>query len=221
MVCALFTLPFGDSDRRKLNGRFHPFQTPTVASAQDTDGNSYVIFALGAPAIAKVSPDGKTVEPWFQEKSNGSQRPGYTGVAFVPEVNGIVAFGGPRPLTLFRLSNATPKAETVKITGGSFGSLDGTEKIKAIPSRGTNKTTRLIAAKAPYVFSFKSTDNWASASFTRSTRSEFKSNSLTSIVEYGSLSSRGIYGTGAYFDEGNHGGRTTFPAYRINRDLLL
>lgn len=189
-----------------------------VASAQDSKGNSYVIFALGAPAIAKVSADGKKVEAWFQEESNGSQRPGYTGVAYVPEVDGIVAFGGPRPLTLFRLSDAKPTAHVVKING-DFGSLDGTEKIKAIPGRG-NQPTRLLGAKAPLVYSFTSSDNWSSASFKTATRNEFKSNSLTSIVEYGTTKARGIYGTGAYFGEGAHGGRTSFPAYRIDKSLL-
>lgn len=190
-----------------------------VASAQDNDGNSYVIFALGAPAIAKVSPDGKTVEPWFFEKSNGSQRPGYTGVAFIPEENAIAAFGGPRPITLFRLSDSTPTARTVKING-NFGSLDGTEKVKAIP--GNDGKTKLIGAKAPNVYSFTSTDGWNSASFKTFSRKGFEVNSLTTVFEYGTTSARGIYGAGAYFDtaNGGKGGRTSFPAYRISQDLL-
>ncbi len=95
-----------------LNGVQNAFEQRTgtipfgpVDSAQDSQDNSYVVFALGMPAIAKVSPDGKTITPWFSEASNGSQRPGYTGVAFIPEDNILVAFGGPRPLTAFDLSS--------------------------------------------------------------------------------------------------------------------
>lgn len=190
-----------------------------VASAQDSQGNSYVVFALGAPAIAKVSPDGKTVTPWFWEASNGSQRPGYTGVTYIPESNAIVAFGGPRPLTIFRLDDATPTAVAVTING-DFGSLSGTEKIKTIP--GNDGKSRLFGAKAPLVYSFSSTDNWTSASFKTFTRKGFSVNSLTTVFEYGTTAARGVYGAGAYFDtaNGGKGGRKTFPAYRINQDLL-
>lgn len=115
-----------------------------------------------------------------------------------------------------------PSGETVQLTGGSFGSLDGTEKLKAIPSIGANKSTRLVGAKSPYIYSFASSDNWKTATFKRAKRSEFTSAyGLTSIVEYGSLSLRGIYGTGAFFGNGARGGRTNYPAYRISRDLLL
>lgn len=189
-----------------------------VASAQDKQGNSYVIFALGAPAIAKVSADGSSVEPWFLENGNGGQRPGYTGVTYLPDIDGIVAFGGPRPLTLFRFSDATPTAHAVTVKG-SFGSLDGTEKIKTVPSQN-NSGYRLLGAKAPTVYSFKSTDGWNSVTFKTFTRNEFKSNSLTSIVEGKNGGQSGVYGTGAYFGEGAHGGRTTFPAYKIDNSLL-
>lgn len=165
-----------------------------------------------------MSADGRTVEPWFLEQPNGSQRPGYTGITYVPESNSLVAFGGPRALTLFRLSDATPTARTVNING-NFGSLAGTEKIKTFPST-TGSGSRLLGAKAPYIYSFKSTDGWNSASFQRFTRNEFNSNTLTSIVEYTVGTQRAAYGTGAYFNEGPKGGRTNFPAYKLTDNML-
>jgi hypothetical protein len=192
----------------------------TVASAQDSHGNSYMIFALGAPAIAKISADGKSITPWYIEKSNGSQRPGYTGITYDAATNSLIAFGGPRPLTLFRLSDVVPTGHAVKING-NFGSLDGTEKIKIFPGlKAVNGAPRLLAAKAPYIYSFSSNDKWSSVSFKTSTRKEFQTDSLTSIVEYQKGNLRGVYGTGAYFSEGAHGGRKSTPAYHISNTLL-
>lgn len=192
----------------------------TVASAQDSQGNSYVIFALGAPAIAKVSPNGDSVTPWVLEKPNGSQRPGYTGITYDAATDSLIAFGGPRPLTVFKLSDATPTPRPVTING-KFGSLTGTEKIKNIPGLAAiNGATRLLGAKAPYIYSFASTDNWSSASFKRYTRNEFKTNGLTSIIEYQVGNMRGAYGTGAYFSEGRNGGRTSTPAFKLDKSLL-
>lgn len=183
-----------------------------VDSAQDAQDNSYVVFALGIPAIAKVSPDGRTITPWFAEASNGSERPGYTGVAYIPEDNVVVAFGGPRPLTAFDLSQPTPTAIPVRLTGENFGGLDGTEKLHGIRVNGK---TNLFGAKAPLAYRFESSDGWRSASVRSSTRDEFKSNSLTVVTEANFDGQQQIYGGGAYFGEGANGGRTQFPLYRI------
>lgn len=195
-----------------------PLSSPAVASAQDSHGNSYMIFALGAPAIAKISADGKSITPWYFEKSNGSQRPGYTGITYDAATNSLIAFGGPRALTLFRLSDAVPTGHAVKING-NFGSLSGTEKIKTFPAL-EGAASKLLAAKAPYIYSFSTTDKWSSVSFKTFTRKEFQTDSLTSIIEYQKGSQRGVYGTGAYFSEGAHGGRKSTPAYKISSTLL-
>ncbi|SNX86531.1 probable Major allergen Mal f 1 precursor [Melanopsichium pennsylvanicum] len=183
-----------------------------VDSAQDSQDNSYVVFALGIPAIAKVSPDGKTIQAWFSEASNGSQRPGYTGVAYIPEDNMLVAFGGPRPLTAFDLNSASPTAIPVQLSGVDFGGLDGTEKLHAIKIGGKSN---LFGTKAPNAYRFQSNDRWRTASITSTTRDEFKSNSLTVVTEANFDGQQQIYGGGAYFGEGAHGGRTQFPLYRI------
>lgn len=183
-----------------------------VDSAQDAQDNSYVVFALGIPAIAKVSPDGRTITPWFAEASNGSQRPGYTGVAYIPEDNMLVAFGGPRPLTAFDLNSPTPQAILVSLTGEDFGSLDGTEKLHAINVGGKSS---LFGTRAPNAYRFQSNDRWRTASVTSSTRNEFQSNSLTVVTEANFNGQQEIYGGGAYFGEGSKGGRTAFPLYRI------
>ena len=201
-----------------LNGAQSAFQSQTgtlpfgpVASAQDSQDNSYVVFALGMPAIAKVSADGRTITPWFSEESNGSQRPGYTGVAYVPEDNMLVAYGGPRPLTAFDLNQANPTAIPVQLNG-DFGGLDGTEKLHNIHVNGRSN---LFGAKAPNAYRFQSNDRWRSASVRSSTRSEFGSNSLTVITEANFNGQQEVYGGGAYFGEGARGGRTQFPLYRI------
>ncbi|EST09254.1 Six-bladed beta-propeller, TolB-like protein [Kalmanozyma brasiliensis GHG001] len=183
-----------------------------VASAQDNADNSYVVFALGMPAIARVSPDGKTITPWYSEKSNGSQRPGYTGVAFIPEDNMLVAFGGPRPLTAFDLSSPNPTGIPVRLTGANFGSTDGSEKIHTVQIAGKSN---LFAAKAPNTYRFQSSDRWRSATVRSATRDEFKTNSLTVVTEASFNGKTQVYGGGAYFGEGAKGGRTTFPLYRI------
>jgi hypothetical protein len=191
-----------------------------VASAQDAEGNSYMIFALGAPAIAKISPDGSTITPWYFEKSNGSQRPGYTGITYDEATNSLIAFGGPRPLTLFQLNEPTPTAKAVTING-NFGTLSGTEKIKIFPGLdAVNGAPRVLGAKAPYIYSFSSNDSWQSVSLKRFTRNEYKNDGLTSVVEYKLGNKRGVYGTGAYFTEGAHGGRTSTPAYKVDKSLL-
>lgn len=202
-----------------LNGVQTQFEQQTgtlpfgpVASAQDAKDNSYVVFALGIPAIAKVSPDGRTITPWFSEASDGSQRPGYTGVAYVPEDNVLVAFGGPRPLTAFDLNAPTPTAIPVQLTGDGFGSVDGTEKLHPVRVGGR---TNLFGAKAPNAYRFQSSDRWRTASVKASTRSEFGSNSLTVVTEANFGGQQEVYGGGAYFGEGAHGGRSQFPLYRI------
>ncbi|EPQ29715.1 uncharacterized protein PFL1_02935 [Pseudozyma flocculosa PF-1] len=188
-----------------------------VDSAQDSQGNSYVVFALGIPAIAKVSPDGKNVEAWFAEASNGSQRPGYTGVAFDSRTNRLVAYGGPRPITSFDLSQPTATATPVALSGASFGSLDGTEKLTFVSSGGKSI---LVGAKAPSVYAFTSTDGWKSASVKSFTRPEFQTNSLTVVTEARLGGVNGIYGGGAYFAEGAKGGRIDNWLYKIPNSIL-
>lgn len=183
-----------------------------VDSAQDSEDNSYVVFALGIPAIAKISADGKTVTPWFSEDPNGSDRPGYTGVQYIPSANVLVAYGGPRPLTMFDLSASKPKAVAVKMTGTQFGTLSGTEKLTLVSRDGHDY---LFGTKAPKVYRFKSNDNWKSASLKTFTRDEFGSNSLTVVTEGNFDDGQQLYGGGAYFGEGAHGGRSKFPLYRI------
>ena len=213
----------GPSWSVSLNGVQDQFEQRTgtipfgpVDSAQDAQDNSYVVFALGIPAIAKVSPDGRTITPWFSEPSNGSQRPGYTGVAYIPEDNMLVAFGGPRPLTAFDLNSPNPTAIPVRLSGVNFGGLDGTEKLHAIKVGGKSS---LFGTKAPNAYRFDSGDRWRSATVRSSTRDEFKSNSLTVVTEARFNGQQEIYGGGAYFGEGAKGGRTQFPLYRIY-DLL-
>ncbi|KIS67043.1 putative Major allergen Mal f 1 precursor [Mycosarcoma maydis] len=189
------TLPFGPVD-----------------SAQDAQDNSYVVFALGMAAIAKVSADGLSVIPWFAEESNGSQRPGYTGIAYIPEDNVLVAFGGPRVLTAFDLNSATPTAIPVQMLGVNFGDLDGTEKLHAIKVNGKSN---LFGAKAPNAYRFQSNDRWRTASVRSWTRNEFQTNSLTVVTDASFNGEQQIYGGGAYFGEGAKGGRSQFPLYRI------
>ena len=61
-----------------LNGVQNQFQQQTgtipfgpVDSAQDNQDNSYVVFALGIPAIAKVSPDGRTISLAMDRRDMG------------------------------------------------------------------------------------------------------------------------------------------------------
>ncbi|KAN0059722.1 hypothetical protein ACQY0O_008294 [Thecaphora frezii] len=188
-----------------------------VDSAQDKAGNSYVVFALGMPAIAKISPDGRKVEAWFSEQPNGSDRPGFTGVAFDPSTNRLVAYGGPRPITSFDLSGPQPTATNVVLSGADFGSLSGTEKLTYVVRKGR---TVLVGAKAPYVYAFTSNDGWKTANVKSFTRSEFETNSLTVVTEarFGGVNS--IYGGGAYFGEGAKGGRIDNWLYRIPNRFL-
>ncbi|CBQ69327.1 probable Major allergen Mal f 1 precursor [Sporisorium reilianum SRZ2] len=218
-----FNLPVGAGSvpvwSMGLNGVQTQFERQTgtlpfgpVASAQDAQDNSYVVFALGMPAIAKVSADGRSITPFFSEAPNGSQRPGYTGVAYVPEDNVLVAFGGPRALTAFDLNSPRPTAIPVQLTGDSFGTVDGTEKLHPVRVNGR---TNLFGAKAPNAYRFQSSDRWRTASVKAATRSEFGSNSLTVVTEARFNGQQQVYGGGAYFGEGAHGGRSQFPLYRI------
>jgi hypothetical protein len=120
------------------------------------------------------------------------------------------------------LSDSTPTARTVKINNGNFGSLSGTEKIKNFPALASvGGAPRLFAAKAPYIYSFASTDNWSSVTMKMFTRNEFNTDSLTSMFEYSAGgNTMGVYGTSAYFSEGAHGGRTDFIGYKVDKSLL-
>lgn len=124
-----------DRLKKKLGGKNRPFGP--VDSVQDSEGNSYVVFALGAPAIAKISPSGEAVQAWAWEtpKSSRAPRVGYTGIAYDADSNRLIAYGGPRVLTMFDLSSDTPsKPIAVKIEGDlSVSDLTSAEKINLIP----------------------------------------------------------------------------------------
>ncbi|KDN53506.1 major allergen mala S 1 [Tilletiaria anomala UBC 951] len=193
-----------------------------VDSAVDSKGNIYVVFELGIPAIAKVSPDGKTVQAWYSEASNGSQRPGYTGITYSASANKLIAYGGPRILTTFDLSaNAVSgQASMAPVSvSGNYGSLLVSEKLVTVPSLDSSGI-RLLGVKAPYVYSFSSPDNWATASYKRYTRPEFNNNTLLNVCEGEFGGGRQIYGVGGYLNEGPKGGRKEFPMYHLPDSLL-
>jgi len=187
-----------------------------VQSAQDRDGNSYVAFALGMPAIARVSADGKTVSTFAWESGNGGQRPGYSGITFDPHSNKLIAFGGPRALTAFDVSKPYAWPEPVKING-DFGSLSGTEKIITVP---VNNESVLVGARAPYAISFRSWDNWKSANIKKTKRSELKNSGFTAVADYYQGSEQGLYAVSAFFDNGAHGGRSDYPLYKLDNSIL-
>ncbi|WFD29871.1 hypothetical protein MSPP1_000885 [Malassezia sp. CBS 17886] len=188
----------------------------SVASTQDKDGNSYIVFALGLPAIAKVTPYGNQVIAWAHEDSNGKQRPGYTGIAYDPATNHLLAFGGPRPLTSFNLNTKNPKPKAVSLNG-DFGSLDGTEKIKYIPVNGE---TVLVGARAPDAVSFKTSDNWKSADIKTTSLKQLRNSGFTDVTDYYSGDEQGIYASSAFFDNGAHGGRSKYPLYKLSNSIL-
>lgn len=198
-----------------------------VDSAQDAKGNSYIVFALGAPAVAKVAPDGKKAEPFGEWAQRGEarhtsyspqfhpsrtafedpkdiipNRPGYTGIAYVPSSNLLVAYGGPRLLTAFDLSSSTPSTpRAVEVKNGDSIKWRHAEKINLIPSLdGTGD--RLVVTNAPDVISFRSTDGWKTASYKTVTRAELKNNSLTTVTQLEFDGQVGLYGSGAYFGNG-------------------
>lgn len=222
-----FKLPLSEQSKPEwsvyLQGVQDEFQRQTgrrpfgvVQSAQDRDGNSYIAFALGMPAVAKISPDGKNVEAWAHEDGNGGQRPGYSGITFDPHSNKILAFGGPRPLTAFSLDKPNPKPEPVHING-DFGKLDGTEKIVTVPVNGQSV---LVGARAPYAISFQSWDGWKSASIKKTKREELRNSGFTAVTEYYEGKERGLYGVSAFFDNGAHGGRVDWPLYKLDSGIL-
>lgn len=109
-----------DTVQKALHKKFgyaRPFGP--VDSAQDAEGNSYVVFALGMPAIAKISKDGKTVEAWSAEKPNGSQRPGYTGVQYVSSSNKIIAYGGECWIELMRFETSHTLSNDTDLSSSS------------------------------------------------------------------------------------------------------
>ncbi|WFD21365.1 hypothetical protein MEQU1_000013 [Malassezia equina] len=187
-----------------------------VQSAQDRDGNSYVAFALGMPAIARVSADGKTVSTFAWESGHGGQRPGYSGITFDPHTNKLLAFGGPRPLTAFDVSKPHASPEPVHING-DFGSLDGTEKIVTVP---VGNDSVLVGARAPNAISFRSWDNWKTANIKMTQRSELKNSGFTAVADYYQGSEQGLYAVSAYFDNGVHGGRSDYPLYKLDSSIL-
>jgi hypothetical protein len=106
--------------------------------------------------------------------------------------------------------------------GEDFGTLTGTEKIKTFPAlNSAGGQPRLLAAKSPYIYSFASNDGWSSVTLKKFTRKEIATVSLTSMFEYTTgENARGVYATSAYFDEGSNGGRSQFPAYKVDKKLL-
>lgn len=119
---------------KKLGGKARPFGP--VDSVQDKEGNSYVVFALGAPAIAKIDPTGKSIEAWAIEAPKSSRLPrvGYTGISYDAESNRLIAYGGPRTLTMFDLSSKTPNTPIpVKIEGSlRVSAITAAEKINLV-----------------------------------------------------------------------------------------
>ena len=188
----------------------------SVQSAQDSDGNSYVVFELGMAAITKIDSSGKKIEAWAHEKGADSQRPGYSGITFDPSTNRIIAFGGPRPLTAFDVKSQNPKPQPVKING-DFGSLEGTEKIVTIP-RGTNQV--LVGARAPNAISFFTRDNWKSDDMHMTKRNELQNSGFTAVTDYYQGAEQGIYASSAYFQNGAHGGRDNYPLYKLDASIL-
>ena len=188
----------------------------TVAAAQDNDGNSYVVFALGIPAVAKITSDGKTVIPWGYEHSNGKQRPGYTGVAFDPRANKILCFGGPRPLTSYDVNSdwGYPSAVDIK---GDFGKLDGTEKLTYVP---VGDHSVFVGARSPDAVAFHSNDNWKTATVKKTTKKSLSDIGFTAVTYYKKGDQVGIYASGAYFSDGAHGGRTDFPLIKLDSSIL-
>ncbi|WFD36893.1 hypothetical protein MCUN1_003784 [Malassezia cuniculi] len=187
-----------------------------VAAAQDNDGNSYVVFALGIPAVAKITRGGKNVIPWGYENSNGSQRPGYTGVAFDPQSNKLLAFGGPRPLTAYDVTSDWGYPTAVKING-NFGTLSGTEKLTLVP---VNNRSVLVGARSPYAIAFHSDDGWKTATIKKTKDDRLANVGFTVVTYYTKGNQIGIYGGGAYFSDGANGGRTDFPLYKLDSSIL-
>lgn len=194
------------------NGGKRPFGPVDSAYA---DGFLYVVFALGYPAIAKISEDGKVVSAWYAEASNNNQRPGFTGITYSPSAKKLIAYGGPRILTTFDLSSGDglPHMNAVSVSG-NYGSLTVSEKLVNVPSLD-GSGIRLLGVKSPYIYSFNSVDNWATANYKQFTRKEFNNNTLLNVCEAGFDGQRQIYGVGGYLNEGPKGGRSTFPMYRV------
>lgn len=197
-----------------------------VDSAQDAAGNSYVVFALGMPAIAKISPTGEATAWYAEKRSQACTAPpcGYTGVAFVPSSNKIVAYSGPRPLTAFDLNNPVATGEAVSING-NFGTTANTEKLNLVPVSGGGP--RLVGTKHDggkgTVYSFSSSDNWKSAKIVGTySRPEFSNGgaSITVVTEANFNGQQQIYGGVDYFGEGPRGGKTEFPLFRIPNSVL-
>ena len=211
----IFQVYFEDVQKQfKQQTGTRPFGPVDVT--QDHDGNSYVAFALGIPAIAKISPDGKQVTAWASEKSNGSQRPGYTGLQFDPRSNRILALGGPRPLTVFDVTQKNPKPQPVQING-NFGTTDGTEKLTYVPVNGKSV---MVAARAPYAIAFHSDDNWKSAWIKKTKNDQLKNIGFTAVVEYDVGRQKGLYASSAYFSEGANGDRSNFPLIGMDASIL-
>ncbi|PKI83121.1 hypothetical protein MVES1_002885 [Malassezia vespertilionis] len=212
--------PLWSIDMNKIQDKFEkqfgtrPFGS--VDSTQDNDGNSYICFALGMPAIAKVSPDGKSFEAWAHEDSNGKQRPGYSGIAYDPATDRILAYGGNRPLTAFNVKSKNPKAHPVQING-NFGSLNGAEKLTYVPVNGKSV---LVAARAPDAIAFQSNDNWKTANMKSTHRDELSDSGFTAVTDYYDGNDHGIYASSAFFGDGVHGGRSSWPLYKLDESIM-
>lgn len=231
-----FPLPLTPSSKPDINIDLNPVQAAfekqhgtwpfaPVDSTQDQAGNSYIVFALGAPAIAKVTPQGvASIFSFEAPKEVIPNRPGYTGIASIADK--LVAYGGPRVLTAFDLKSSTPsKPVPVNIKGPPI-KWTHAEKINAVASQD-GSGDRLVVTNAPYVYSFRSTDNWQTATYKQFYRDEFRNNSLTTVTDLvfgdeakGTLQ-RCIYGAGAYFGKGKFQSRTNWPLYKISSKLLM
>lgn len=181
------------------------------------------------PAIAKISPDGKTVEAWAGERPLSLKEPrvGYTGIVHEANGNKLIAFGGPRVLTTFNLNSQDPsKPIPVGIKGDV--STNHAEKINLVPSLD-NTGSRLLATSSPNVYSFHSPDgSWESGvtfkKFTDANRFN-DAFGLTVVCEAhfktnGGQRGRQIYAQGAHFPSGANSGRKKWPMVRLPNYLL-
>lgn len=141
---------------KKLGGKARPFGP--VDSVQDKDGNSYVVFALGAPAIAKIDPSGKSIEAWAIEAPKSSRLPrvGYTGISYDADSNRLIAYGGPRTLTMFDLSSKTPSTPIpVKIEGAlRVSAITAAEKINLVQCEFGRREASLLFAYRRQILTF-------------------------------------------------------------------
>ncbi|CAO1628115.1 unnamed protein product [Parajaminaea phylloscopi] len=192
-----------------------------VDSAQDAQGQSYVIFALGAPYIAQVTPKG-ALSTFSTDTITEviPRRVGYTGIAYLSKFDKLVTFGGPRLLTAFDLTSDDPnKPLPIRVKGPPLPKWSHAEKINVVRSLKGDEEF-LVATNAPDVYSFRSTDRWQSVEYRKYTRPELRSNSMTTATDLVFGKERHVYAAGAYFGNGKFSKRTSWPLYKV-ADYLI